>query len=205
MDVGNILTQLVKGIFTGNISIAGAPMDIGLGGIWSNFTLRRLSIDFGNRIAELLFRVAVFILTFIIAFGILWTLISRYGSLFILAIFAPLAFLFGALPGREEVISRWFKMYLVNVLVFPSMYLIINIANYIRLLSTSPSGGARFPLPFLTGTADIGGLLAVGLLAMSLRIPGLLEEVLDVQPSRARGFEAGSIMRGIPIIGGLFG
>lgn len=218
MDIGNIVTQLVKAIYTspgiGNAFIVGTgntgvPIDIDLGSIWSNFAFAWRNLGFGGaQIGELLFQVGMLIAALLIAFGITWTLISRYGTLYILAVISPIMFLFSAIPGKDELIGRWFKLFLINVLVFPGMYFVINLAQYIRRLGAETvmiGSNAAFSLPFVGGGGEISGLLAMGLLAASLKIPTMLEEVFDVKPGRPGGFQYTSFMKGIPVIGGVFG
>lgn len=203
IDIGNVLTAFFFNLFSegGPLAGEGLPITPGMEKIWQNFVFLSpgsLSIALGNLIMEFLFQLIVRIIALYVALKIFWMLISRYAMLFIQTIFAPLSFLWGALPGQEEHTARWFKGMLVNSLVFPATYIVVNIATLIRIHTDI------FLPPAFSDRGDIAGLVGLGILSTAVKIPAILEDALDVTPSghvARAGVEPGAVMRTIPFLG----
>jgi len=164
----------------------------------------------GTGITSAFISLVVTIVAVVVAFILFFTLIFRYAAIFIQVIFAPLAFLWGALPGQEDTITGWFKSFVVNVVCFPVIYLMINLAVFIA--GESPLPGHAVPLPtelgwgtlFGGGVGDIGGLVAFGLVVAATQVPSALEDALAVRRPAPGGVEPMKIAAKIPVIGGLF-
>lgn len=207
MDLSTVLTELARSILTPVLAgIGRTPINTGLWKIWQEFVFTSvLNFAIGYWVIEVIFWLIIRAIAFFIAFQIFWILISRYAMLFVQVIIAPLQFLWGTLPGQEEHTTRWFRSFLVNILVFPAIFLIANIASYIRALGV---GGTGIPMPpaFLH-PHDISGLVALGVLATAPKVPAILEDALDVTPSghvAKAGVEPRSVLKSIPMLGRMF-
>ncbi len=207
IDLSSVLTGLVGSVFQQFVTGGDIPEVVGVGmmSIWNNF-VRGLHIpvalDFGEvgTVVEFFIQLIIRVIAFAASIMIFWTLISRYASLLINVVFAPFAFLWGALPGQEDTTSRWFKSYIVNALTFPGIYLVINIANWVVRVS-------EVPLPPAWGDspgANISGVVALSILLTATKIPAILEDALEVSApagvARA-GLEPGKIIKQVPLIG----
>lgn len=227
MDIGNVASHLVwntfttlavtprwaidacENPFTHPTTSSAFPISMGFGCVFRHFILSRLMINIGIGpvfgVVEGLIGFILRIFVLWISLKLLWVLISRYASIFIYTIIAPFAFLWGALPGQEDTTSKWFRSMIVNVLVFPAVLIVVNIAEYVRLIAYS--GSISFPLPpGFYNRGDIGGLVAIGILAMAPKVAAILEDALAVTtaPGVAKaGIEPRSVLKAIPIIGGL--
>ena len=160
-----------------------------------------IAFGFGAQysVIELFLQLIVRVITFAVSLMIFWTLITRYASLLISVVFAPFAFLWGALPGQGDTTSNWFKSFVVNALTFPGIYLVINVANWIRrtaIISLPPTWAGT--------TSDISGLVALGVLLTATKIPAILEDALEVSPSAGvskAGLQTGKVLKQVPIVG----
>lgn len=211
MDLGNVTTSFVKFFWTQAApSVSGVPFDVSMGSLWTNFIFSGVNINIGSPVIELVLQIVIRLWALFISLGILMTVVSRYGMLFVQVILAPFTFLSGALPGRQESMSRWVKTFLVNVLTFPGIFFIANLANYIRVIG-GPGGAYQFDSPpgfNTTMWTNLSGLIAIGLLSQAPKVPAILEELFDVVPgahSSRAGVDMRSAARGIPIVGGLMG
>lgn len=162
----------------------------------------------GTGITSAFIALVLTIVALIVAFYLFFILIFRYAGIFVQVIFAPLAFLWGALPGQEDTITSWFKGFVVNVLTFPVIYLMVSLANYIAEFTKT----SAMPMPddlgwssiTNVGGVNIGGLVAFGILIAATKVPEALEDALDIRPSARGGVEPMRVASKIPVIGGFF-
>ena len=202
IDLSRVLTGLIESVFTNEVGLE--PIGVSISSIWSNFIWEKgvkIAFGFGLQysIVELFLQLIVRVITFAASLMIFWTLISRYASLLISVIFAPLSFLWGTLPGQGDTTSNWFKSFIVNALTFPGIYLVINIANWIRRTSI-----ISLPPTWAGTTSNISGLIALGVLLTATKIPAILEDALEVAPSAGvsrAGLQTGSVLKQVPLIG----
>lgn len=216
IDLGTVLTKVAGNILLDPpISLASSNIiTASPGDVFSNFTTKFIGsgISLGDilvvsGLASALFNVVIAVVAIFITFNIFFMLLFRWAALLVKPIFAPLTFLFGALPGNGGLIGSWFKGYLVDVLVFPLTLFMLNLAKYIM------DNLSQFPFPdSLSGggqvAANIAPLVTLGVLVMIPKIPALLEEALDVKPSPHVGKAGVDIQRAAkstPIVGRFIG
>lgn len=221
-DVAEVGMRVVQGFFckTGSCPLPAPlghtgdwPIFADFGQMWNNFVSPlgglKFQVNTGTPIDPLI-NLLILFFAFSVVLRIFWTLISRYTVFILQALFGPVFFLLGTLPGQEESPMRWVKGLLVSALTFPGVYLVINLANFIRVATTIP-----FPLGTtggFTGGAvsaqDLSGLLAIGVLSIAPKIPAMLEEMFDIVPgahAARAGAEPSGLLRGIPVIGHMMG
>lgn len=150
---------------------------------------------------------------------IFFALLSRYVMIIMYAIFSPLAFAWGSLPGQEDHISRFFKSLLSAVISFPAVLLLLNIAAAISSAGQNlgmvelppfttefidPSTGAATTSPVLSGMA---AFISLGIIMATAKIPETIDDALAIKPGAglALGAEAMGAARKIPIVGSLIG
>lgn len=225
IDLGRVLKSLIDTSFSALNPSGLVPiepfhlMDHFLGAFVSanpfdvkSWLLGRSNIYIGGTgISSTLIALVLSVVALVVVFMIFFTLIFRYAGIFIQVIFAPLAFLWGALPGQEDTITGWFKSFAVNVLCFPVIYLMVNLADYIarssQNMNFSMPAGLGWSTAFQVGATDIGGLVAFGVLVATTKVPAALEDMFAVTPSSGvarAGVEPTKIASKIPVIGGFF-
>ena len=156
-------------------------------------------------IVMVLIELIIRLILFGIAVFIFISLLTRFATLIILTIFAPLFFLWGALPGQEDTTSGWFKRMTVNAISFPAILLILGVSLKIINLGT-----IQIPPPLWAGANNLlnfSTLIGYGVMFFATRVPALLEDALRVTPSAhaARaGTGPGQIGRRVPLVGGMF-
>lgn len=153
-----------------------------------------------------LFNIIVAFTIFGIALKIFFTLLSKYATLLIQAIFSPFIFLGAAFPSSQGGLGSFFKSMLSAALAFPAIYFVFILANSIFNLSDP-----FISLPPLNdaGTlASIGGLkpyIALGILMTAPSIPQMIDGALNVKAPGIDTSQVGGALRKIPIIGSLIG
>lgn len=220
VDLGSILIELVKNILSSqNLIINGnyvstRPLDV-----LSNFSVRIYDTPLGTSFENLpiigflgkaLFTAVIATVALFISFNIFFTLLFKWAAIMIKTIFAPLFFLWGALPGQGDTTTKWFKGFLSDVLTFPAVLLILNIAN--QIISTPAEEGMPFP-PALGGTGDAGSgnylpLVGLGVLLLATKVPAMIEEALDVKASghvAKAGTDIQKAAAKTPLLGRFFG
>ena len=163
-----------------------------LGGTVAGFSFTSMLLDFILLVITLVLAVQIFIM-----------LLLRYINILVKPIFAPVAFLFGAIPGRSGMTIKWFKGYLVDILVFPTALLLLNIGMAIR--SSGGVGNLGDPFGVFEAGANLGPLIAIGILIMVTKIPAFLEEAFDIKASPYTGKAGGQpdrLVKSVPVIGG---
>ncbi|MCX6783854.1 MAG: hypothetical protein NT141_02195 [candidate division WWE3 bacterium] len=116
-DMVDVLVQLVVSAL-GVVALSAA----GASGVGTGVALFVLCL--------LLVLVVTYILA-LIAVGISY--FTRFGRIMLMTIFAPLQFLVGALPGKDEMITSWFKSLIGNVLAIPAMWLFVSLGTNILI------------------------------------------------------------------------
>lgn len=221
IDLGAILIELVKNILSSQALIADGskyvstrPLDV-----FSTFVVRIYDTPFGTNLdnaflvgglAKALFTVVIATVALYIAFNIFFTLLFKWAAIMIKVIFAPLFFLWGALPGQGDTTTKWFKGFLADVLTFPAVLLILNIAN--QIISAGATPGIPFP-PALGGTGEAGSgnylpLVGLGVLLLATKVPAMLEDALDVKASghvAKAGTDIQKAASKAPLLGRFFG
>ncbi len=140
-------------------------------------------------------------------FSLLFKLLTCFAMWFILAIFSPLVFMWGAVPGQEDTISTWAKNFLANVLAFPVVNFVINLALAIAL---DYKGGAipeAFPsLIFIGNPNSVAMLVPFGIIIMTPQIPDALKDLIGAKSMGGKGSPGlGGAAKKLPLIGGLVG
>ncbi len=162
----------------------------------------------GTGVIALSIEIGMALIAIVIAFMLFFTLVFRFAGLFMQVIFAPFVFAWGALPGQENTTTKWFKSFAVNVLCFPVIYLIVNLSNFIAVMSLNQP--MALPTDLGWGTinpnvqTNVGGLVAFGLLMAATKVPAMLEDAFDVAPSggAARaGVDIGKTLGRLPVVG----
>jgi len=157
---------------------------------------------------DILSTIAAFIISVggaIVAFLILFEIVKRLGMIFILAMFSPLVFMWGTLPGQGDTIKRWFSGMLTAVLSIPFMYLLTSLARYFGGSATGVWGRPDIAMPTDLGLAygagtHMNGILAVAFLAIAAKAPAILDDVLAVKEVRG-GVDVGKAMKKVPVVG----
>jgi hypothetical protein len=153
-----------------------------------------------------LFNIIVAFTIFGIALKIFFTLLSKYVTLLIQAIFSPFIFLGSAFPSSQGGLGNFFKSMLSAALAFPAIYFVFILANSFfslpdPLISLPPLNNA--------GTlAAIGGLnkyIALGVLMTAPSIPQMIDGALGVKAPGVDMSQIGGALHKIPIIGSLIG
>lgn len=167
----------------------------------------------GTGVISAVLMLVIRVVTVVIAFYLFFMLLLRFASLFIYLIISPMAFLWGAVPGQQDATTKWFKMFMVNVLTFPLVYLLFNLALYIRFFPEQiqmPAIGMG-TVDSATGLVEgtyINPIVAFGILLLTTKVPAFLEDALDVVPSghvAKAGVDIGKSAKKIPLIGGFLG
>ncbi len=114
------------------------------------------------------------------------TMILLYLKIFVEVILGPIYILLGSLPGNGGSTSGWFKRVSANVLSFVVIYIIINLSRYIVFTNINSSGLTFFN----TGSFNVDwiisfqGILVIAGYLFAAGAPGIVNEMLSVQPSR---------------------
>ncbi len=182
----------------------------GLKAILNLFTVRDPSVIFNLVIA-------ITILGSI--FRIFLALLIRYVMLFIYTIVSPFAFLWGALPGQQDTVSKFFLGFFSAALSFPAILFMVNLALYMSTLAATP-GQANFegipPFdPSITGQPQaqinlgqvLGNFIALGILIGASKAPEMIDDALKVRPvtAAAAGAEITGALRRLPLVGQIVG
>lgn len=198
--------QLAFDMWTGVIGDAGKYLFSGGGGILG-FITNIVGKD--NSIIKLIFIVVLGVLALVSAFKIFFAVLTAYLKIIMDVLLAPVIILIGSIPGRESLISSWFKRMISSALVIPVIFLFVNLAVYLSTLDIQPPPGME------TGTAEVislsigfGRLMALQLYMLAAGAPKIIEEMFAVKPSSAMGAatQAGTkSLAKIPLIGGMVG
>lgn len=140
----------------------------------------------------LIFYLVLIIALLIAMFKLLFSLVSAYITLIINTIAAPLIFLMGSLPGKQDSITNWFKTMFANALIFPAVFAALLFAAYILNFNQYPFNVASGPGDFSSGTVPLlAGLpslfiklvLAYGILLLTPTIPDMVRGAFGIKAS----------------------
>ena len=182
--------------------------------------------DLGSGGAILIFNLVVAMTIISTAFKIFFNLLTKYISMFLIAILSPLAIFAAGFAGVGAA-TNFFKQLIAAALVFPATYFLVNLSFYFSTYVRNGGDGFVDLIPFNISTLlTVGGssaaaaagtdpittqtiasLLALGVLMAATQIPQVIEGALNVKPTigAATGEQLGGAVRKIPLIGGLMG
>ena len=167
-------------------------------------------------VVALLLLLILAILILVTFFIVIYKLLTRYVIFLLLAMFAPVFFLVGAIPGMEGAIYTWFKRAFAALIAIPITGIVIRLAFAIGFSgvggvdesSVQTIADAAIPIP---GLDMIGGALGgalnwvvaapivgLGLFFFSTKVPDMVDDLLG-----NRG--GGGGRRGGGMIGGIIG
>lgn len=211
LDLSRVLTQIFSvGIF-GVISNSQAIMSAFINGFkWGGWIVAGIMTG-GVALLIPLIIYLIFLVIGLIAFiMLLFELLKRYVTIILLAIFAPLAFLWGTLPGQEDTTSSWFKHMLVSTLTFPAIAMLLSVAQRMMLATNidipeeMQSGGLSI-ISLVNWLPFAGTLMGIVLIMMCTKVPAIIEDLLEVKtPGAKGGMQAGKVLSGLPFIGKAF-
>ncbi len=148
------------------------------------------------------------------AFKLFFTLVMSYIKIVMDLVLGPIYLLIGSLPGGKTNVTNWIKRLLVNSLVFPFVFLIINLFRYIGSPNiTNPLGG-NFS-GFMGGGSSTGspviqlkGAIILAGYFVAASAPTLVEDIFQLKQSPGSAKASQDIQKSaskIPLVGGLFG
>lgn len=147
------------------------------------------------------------------AVKVFMVLVMSYVKILMDLILGPIHILIGSLPGSKNSVINWIKRLLVNSLVFPIVFFIINIFRYIGRSDINNPITENFS-GFMSGGADIdqsyiqlkGAIVLAGYFIAS-GAPGIVEDLFQLKESPGVAKAMGNVQKSaseIPVIGGLF-
>jgi hypothetical protein len=212
LDLGGLFKVASLGTRTliGTCGTAGGNLQTMFSCIFGILGSGNWAVNIVTEIGGQIINIVLLIFSFIIAFQLFIMLVFKYVNLLVKPIFAPLSFLLGALPGRGDMISGWFRGYLADVLTFPAVFFLLNLAVFIK--SAGQQLGANDPFnlfgqPGSTVATNLTGLVALGILLTATKVPAMLEEALEAKPSghvAQAGTTTKSLARNLPLVGNFF-
>lgn len=149
-----------------------------VGGTVGGVSLQEGFISFASgAISPLLLLLMGLALLFVVV-RIFFILMNAYIQIIISTIFAPIILLFGAIPG-QNTFGNWFLGILANLMVFPTVAVLLIVANAISYPSAQP----LWTPPLLQGVAGsiIGGFVQplIGF-GIAMLIPTLVNSVKEL-------------------------
>lgn len=193
IDLSNILGVSIKQAFDSAGNAITLPQNIGSeSGNWAGIAVAVLggtAIAWGLGITILLPFLVSAVIAFIMVFFIL---VIRQVLIVMLVVLAPLAFVAFILPNTGQLFTKWRKMFVGLLLVFPMIGLLFGAAG----LASRVANAAAY-----SSTGDTEGwiakIVAAGIIALPLfLLPSLLKKSLD---------SAGNIGQTINKLGGKLG
>ena len=142
-------------------------------------------------------------------FNLIFKLLTRYVIFLLLTMFAPIFFLFGALPGAEGLMINWFRRAAAALLAIPLTGLVLNLSFAIGFSGFGTIEPGQFDIPPLNlfggvlnqvfGWFFLAPLVGLGLFFFSTKVPDIVDEALGNRPLGARaGFGLGAVFLGPP-------
>ncbi|NMC08965.1 hypothetical protein GYA44_01380 [Candidatus Microgenomates bacterium] len=228
IDFGGVLMQVVTSTLGSNIQVYN-PVELFLGFLGQNAGYAATTGGLGitaivlgivgaitGGTGVIVGTVIVFILTLIVAGIVIWgaiklwiVLIKSYLTVLLNVVIAPIAIMFGALPGNDAAIGNIFKSILRGVLVFPLAFAIVNLPYFFEehgfsLIfpeSLAKEGVGGVSLDFFIQIAKVVAIYAAA------SAPSILMGIIPSTVSKSAGDAAGAIkasLQGVPFIGGMF-
>jgi|GEM_PF-4823644 len=140
--------------------------------------------------------------------GLLFKMITCFAMWFVLAIVSPLVFMWATIPGQEDTAGTWAKNMLANVLAFPAVNFVINLAfSLAEGYKDAANAPANYPsILFIGPKAAVGLLVAYGIFLMTPSIPDLIKDIIGVKGGKGPGLpDMGKQVKRLPLVGGLIG
>lgn len=148
------------------------------------------------------------------SFRIFFNLISAYVRIFIKVITLPIVTVFGSLPGQEAMIFNSYKGLLIDSLIFPVTFLLINLGILIAAYSMPDLGGSPITFPQLGGNTiiyeesggNIAGFIAYGVIVSAASADIFIKEMLQFKDSESMKNAIGRVSQTLsktPLIGNL--
>src|SRR3989344_5952171 len=189
LETSVIVSHTLQTIIRSAVGIGGCSLDFSVSGVLSgigNCTGGGIVWVLGW-IGGIIFGIA---LIFSIV-GIFFMLLMAYVSIILLTIFAPIIFLFQALPGNNGA-KAWLKQMIANISVFPTVVLMFMLAGIIAGISSLGGPDARvfanqtslFNAPLLTSgfsASTLGSLIGLGIIMMVPTAAKMVKEQLSVK------------------------
>ncbi|MCL5675959.1 MAG: hypothetical protein M1120_02430 [Patescibacteria group bacterium] len=152
-------------------------------------------------------------------FKIFFSLLTKYITLIVMAIFLPLAFLWGSLPGQEDTSSKSIMTLVSAALSFPAVTLFLALAYYFAKIGTSVNeipplyyqnafGSVAGTGAGVGATSITANLIAIGILTIIPNIPSVIDDALQVKAGGALGAgvqQLGGALGKLPIVGSFLG
>ncbi|HOU75695.1 MAG TPA: hypothetical protein PK957_01060 [Candidatus Dojkabacteria bacterium] len=173
------------------------PATFGLSTVWKSFFSQGVDLSFGALVVRLIFLVGLIFAVFKIFFN----LIKAYAQIFLKVIALPITTLLGMFPGQEKSIIESYKSILIDSLVFPITFIIINLAILISVAGNPTLGGSaiEFPSGLTTSIIDsqgtnLTGFIAYAMILVATTAERLIAEMLKYQETRSGQLTAAAIM-----------
>lgn len=185
------------------------PGMLGLSTVWKSFFSQGVDLSFGAIVVRIIFLIGLLFAVFKIFFN----LIKAYAQIFLKVIILPITTLMGMFPGQEKTIIDSYKSILVDSLVFPVTFIIINLAILISVAGNPTLGGSaiEFPSGLTTSIVDsqgtnLTGFIAYGMVLAATTAEKLIAEMLKYQETKSEQMISGAIMgttQKVPLFGAL--
>lgn len=155
----------------------------------------------------------LFLMTlFSVVISLLFKMLSCFALWFVYTIVSPFVFMWGAIPGQEDTIEGWVKNFAANVLAFPAVNFMINLALAIAkrykadpgVVPPAPGGGYPSFL-YIGPEGAVGMLVAFGIILITPAVPDLIKDIIGVKGKGPTLPDITKPLRKIPILGSLAG
>lgn len=139
------------------------------------------------------------------------TLVMSYIKIVIDLVLGPVYILLASLPGRENSMVEWLKRIVSNVLVFPIVFIILNLTRYVGL---SVNTQVMTPIEFLSGSPyspsgiPLGGVLIIAGYFIAAGAPSIISDLIPMAGGRGMAEAMGGAQKAaskLPVVGGLLG
>ncbi|MEX0622073.1 MAG: hypothetical protein WD187_03775 [Candidatus Woykebacteria bacterium] len=153
----------------------------------------------------LLLAIAILIVFIMIAFK----LITRYVIFLLLTIFAPLFFIFGAIPKAEGAVIYWFRRAAAALVAIPVTSLVIQLSFAIGFSPISELDFLAIPDLELTGGAAgvflswifLAPVIGLGMFFYATKVPDMVDQIFDIKPGPRGGIGPGIMLAPIALAG----
>lgn len=148
----------------------------------------------GVLIVEVLMRLTLFAL----AVFVFWQLLKTFALMIVYAIFSPMFFLMGALPGFEGTTINWFKRMLANAITFPVILVFLFVALTF-IWGSNPifqivQGNIQAPPPLGSNLLNIGYLVGMGMTFFASKVPKVIEKMMKLDDFDMKGGVGGGLL-----------
>lgn len=197
-----LITNGVAGSIAGGMGVIVQNILVNLG--WAQWVTDVLKLG-----TNVIFTLILTIVILLSLFRVFFALLQAYIGIFFSVIFAPIQLMLGALPG-QNTFQKWISGLLENLLVFPTIILMIFIAYFFARPQTNPTGG--FSAPQLgsnqgpQGFAVYQNLIALGVILAMPEVVKVTKGILkgeaglnisDLGKNLTAGVKGGEIVPGL--------